>query len=93
MKWLIIAAILVGLFYVAGDQVKDVIQVGRQEASGLTEPIYGLSNTIDQTQARVDETNRKIEALGGMAASLPSVDNSASAYGAQARRDLDALNR
>lgn len=93
MKWLLAAAIIVGLLYVAGDQVNDLISSGRDSASGLTEPIYGLAETIDQTQARVDATNRKIADLSNRAASMPSVDNSASAYGAAARRDIEALNR
>jgi hypothetical protein len=96
MKWILALAIIVGLLWLGGDRVTELIDSGRQSAGGLTEPIYGLSKTIDETRARVDETNRKIGALTGHAAALegmPSVDNSAAAYGAQARRDLQALNR
>lgn len=93
MKWLIAVGVIVGLLYLGGDRVKEWVGAGRQQASGLTDPIYGLAKTIDQTQARVDETNRKIGALSDQAAGIPAVNNSAAAYGAQARKDLQALGR
>ncbi len=93
MKWLLGLAIIVGLLWFGGDSVKELVASGRESAGGLTEPIYGLANTIEETQARVDETNRKIGALSDQAAALPSANGSAAAYGAQARRDLQALTR
>jgi len=95
MKWLVALAIIVGLLWLGSDRVLDLVDAGRESARGLTAPIYGLSNTIEQTRARVEETNRKIEALAGRAAatSAPAPPHgSAAAYGAQARRDLQALD-
>ncbi len=91
MKWLLAMAVIAGLLWYGGDRFNEMIASGRQAAGGLAEPVYGLADTIDQTKARVEETNRKIGALAGHAAARPSAGGSAPAYGAAARRDLDAL--
>ncbi|MDG2303593.1 MAG: hypothetical protein P8R42_02885 [Candidatus Binatia bacterium] len=92
MKWIIGMAVIAGLLWLGGDRVNELLASGRESAGSLTAPIHGLAKTVDQTRERVDETNRKIEALSGQAATA-SAGSAASAYGAQARRDLDALTR
>lgn len=92
MKWILGLAIIAGLLWLGGDRVNEFIASGQESAGGLTAPIHGLAKTVDETRARVDETNRKIEALSGQAATA-SAGGSMAAYGAQARKDLDALTR
>ena len=96
MKWIVALAVIAALLWIGGDRVSELITSGRQSAGVLTEPIYGLSNTLEETRARVAETNRRIGALGAQAAvaeGMAPPNNSATAYGAQARRDLQALGR
>lgn len=92
MKWILALVIIVGLLWLGGNRISSFITAGRKTAGVLTQPVYDLSNTLDQTRARVRETNRKIDALAGQAAAVGTV-GSTQAYGAQARRDLQNLNR
>lgn len=93
MKWLVVMAVLAALLWSAGDRLSGWIDGGREVAGGLTEPIYGLSDTLEKTRARVDETNEKMGLLTGHAASVSSGGGGTAAYGAGARRELERLNQ
>lgn len=86
MRWLVVLAVLVGLWWAAGDRISDWLDGGRDSARGLVAPVQGLSRTLDQTRERVDETNRRIEEM-----SLATGRTGSAAFGSRARRELDAL--
>lgn len=95
MKWLVAMAAVAGLLWLGAGGFSDWIDMGRDSAGGWTEPIEGLSETLEQTRSRAADTHRKIGVLTGKAdlAVGLSPSGDAAVYGSEARRDLGALGR
>lgn len=90
MKWIVVLAALLGLWWASGAQISGWIGGGRDSMRSLTSPVSGLSKTLDRTRTRVEETNRTIGALG-MEAEALAPPSGGGAYGAGARDSLDRM--
>jgi outer membrane murein-binding lipoprotein Lpp len=95
MKWLLWMAAIAAALWAGSQWLEGGIERGREAtAEVIADPVYDLAASIDRTRDTVEQANHRIDAAGTEALGVvPGAGNSASAFAANARSDLQAAGK